>query len=179
MSAAIVASDCDVSDVKRRLPVVKPPEQNPDEDPRPPWHWVGFGAVATFCAWLPLAFVAQWFSARIVLAQFAGLDPAATQAAIAKLPARDAWKLHVGMVAPSLAALLLGAAIGGYIVARHAATAGVREATLGGVAAGLIAAVLAFGNAGPMALVVIPVAAFGAWRGAKLGFRRRMRPINM
>jgi hypothetical protein len=159
--------------------VVKPPEQAAGEPPRPPWHWVGFGAVATFCAWLPLAFLAQVFSARVVLVQFSGQSATSVEAAVAALGPANAWKLHIYMVLPPLFALLAGAAVGGYLVARHAVTAGIREATLGGVAAGGIAAALAAGGAGPMAVAVIPIAALGAWLGARVGFRRRMKPINM
>ena len=41
---------------KKQLPVIaaKPAAEAAEpEDDRPPWHWIGFGTVAIFAAWLP------------------------------------------------------------------------------------------------------------------------------
>ncbi|HVK69658.1 MAG TPA: hypothetical protein VM694_34610, partial [Polyangium sp.] len=55
-------------DKKRRLPLVQagPPPDEPDAEDRPPWHWSGIGAVATFLVWLPLAAIAAKLGARLV-----------------------------------------------------------------------------------------------------------------
>src|SRR5688500_13599135 len=60
---------------RRRLPVLsnaRPPAAPAEEDDeaRPPWHWVGFGTVAIFGGWLPLAYVAGAVSARVMAARF-------------------------------------------------------------------------------------------------------------
>ena len=50
---------CPCVEKKRRLPVLKTPSQEEEEAAaRPPWQWVGFGALAIFAVWLPLAYLA-------------------------------------------------------------------------------------------------------------------------
>jgi hypothetical protein len=145
---------------KRRLPLLKSaPEPHahasgaePDEPPRPPWQWVGFGALAIFVVWLPLAWLATLAAVRIV--------------AIGASPV-------VGAI-PFAASLAVAATAGGYLVGRWGTEGvGVREASLAGLAAALVATVLAWGSAGvsPAALVTVvlatPPAAFGGWLGLK------------
>src|SRR5262245_9003401 len=60
---------------RRRLPVVSndPKPAGPTdehEEPRPPWHWVGFGTVAIFAGWLPLAYVAGAVAKKVMMARF-------------------------------------------------------------------------------------------------------------
>ena len=71
---------------KRRLPVLQPPKSSPAEDesgePRPPWHWVGFGVVIIFAAWLPLSYVGGAVQRSMLASKF-GADASAEQVAIA------------------------------------------------------------------------------------------------
>src|SRR5262245_65927678 len=58
---------------RRRLPLLNqtpPPENEVEGTPRPPLHWVGFGTVAIFAAWLPLAYIAGAISKRVMMARF-------------------------------------------------------------------------------------------------------------
>jgi hypothetical protein len=143
-------------DAKRRLPVLKTPAEGGDDDApaRPPWQWVGFGALAIFVVWLPLAFLAGWVAMRI--------------GGLAGAPA-----LSVAVLASGLA---VAAVAGGFLVGRWGpAGVGVREAALAGLSAALIATVLSLGFPGALAgalvtmVVAVPFAALGGW----LGLRRR------
>lgn len=142
-------------DPKRRLPVLKAPgEEAADEPPRPPWQWVGFGAVAIFVVWTPLAFLAGLAGRRL-----AGLESAVI--------------LNAGIFAVSS---VLAALAGGYLVGRWgAAGVGTREAALAGLSAALVASVLAWAQAGfslgPLVTVVLLVP--GAALGARLGLKGR------
>jgi hypothetical protein len=142
-------------DTKRRLPVLKaPPEEDPDTPPRPPWQWVGFGALGIFVVWLPLT----WLT-TVLVTRLGGLDGA-----------------------PVVRALLFGfslglaALAGGYLVGRWGTTGvGVREAALAGLAAAIIATVLTWGAAGLSvgALVTAVFAVPPAAVGGRLGMKRR------
>jgi hypothetical protein len=168
-----------VTETKRRLPVVKPPEPADGEPARPPWQWVGFGVVATFAAWLPLAAVVQSWASRSMQQRFGNASPQELGKMINALPTTERWTLHISMIALPMGALLIASAAGGYVVGRYGGEAGVREAVMGGAAAGLIAALIAFSAAGFTGTIVIPVAALGAYLGGKRGYRSRMRPVNM
>jgi len=138
---------------KRRLPVLKTPgEEGADEPARPPWQWVGFGTLAIFVVWTPLAYLASLVVAR------AGGEGAVVLLSATVFPA----------------SLVLAALAGGYLVGRWgAAGVGVREAALAGFSATLVATVLAWGKVGfslgPLVVVVIgvPPAALGGWLGLK------------
>jgi hypothetical protein len=140
-------------DSKRRLPVLKTPgEEAADEPPRPPWQWVGFGAVAIFVVWTPLAYLAGLAGRR-----FAGSDRSVLV---------GAGFFALGSVLAALA--------GGYLVGRWgAAGVGVREAAFAGLAAALVATVLAWMQAGlslgPLVtvLLLVPAAALGGRLGLK------------
>jgi hypothetical protein len=154
-------------DSKRRLPVLKTPQADaPDEEPRPPWQWVGFGAVAIFVAWLPLSLLVGALAARLAAGAEGGTQDDVVRAA---LTIRVAYFVE----------LALGAIGGGFVVGRWgAAGVGVREAALAGLAAGLIAvgvSCASFGvSVGSLVVIVaiaVPAAAIGGW----LGLRRRAR----
>jgi hypothetical protein len=141
---------------KRRLPVLKEPSADGDDeaDARPPWQWVGFGALAIFVVWLPLAFGAAWLASR----------------------------LNASGASPIVAVLVLGAGLavaalaGGFLVGRWgAAGVGVREAALAGLAAAIIASALAFGAPGALwgAVMTVAVSVPCSALGGKLGLRRR------
>ncbi|MGH7270543.1 MAG: hypothetical protein ACREJ3_08945 [Polyangiaceae bacterium] len=151
---------------KRRLPILPASSGESGDDPPPKaWHWVGFGAVAIFTAWLPASVVAGIFAAHVAKGA-AGAD--------------HVHRLQAGVViaVAYAAALAVGAALGGYVVGRWgSAQAGIREAALAGLAAAVVASVASWSSfgmrAGPLLVVVVAVPA--AALGGKLGLRRRAR----
>jgi hypothetical protein len=150
---------------KRRLPVLNSPSAEENEsDRRAPWQWVGFGALAIFTAWIPLAALAAAAAARLP----AGAD------------ARGNAPALVGLAVVALygAALALGAALGGFLVGRWgAAGVGVREAALAGLGAAIVAGAATWVSLGPSvgALFVAGVALPMAALGGRAGLRRRRR----
>jgi tRNA-(ms[2]io[6]A)-hydroxylase len=153
--------------------VVRSPESD-DEPARPPWHWVGFGTVAIFVAWLPLAFLAQWLTSGATQG-YANGSAEATAERLAHLPRGEWLKLLAMMILPHVAALGLGSLAGGYLVGRYGPQLGAREGAIAGFAAGLIAVVLAARGAGlsPALLCVLPIAAAFAGWGGRIGARTR------
>jgi hypothetical protein len=112
---------------KRRLPMLAKTEvaDESDED-RPPWHWSAIGAAAIFLAWLPLAY--------IVNGPLGGLFNGGLVAKIAA----------VGL---NIAAFAIASFGGGYLIGRFGGKAGVKEATVCGVAAAAVAWALAAAQA--------------------------------
>jgi len=144
---------------KRRLPLVPSAGAPPDEPPRPPWQWVGFGAAAIFVAWVPLSAAAGAVAARFA-AHADGVDPARLAGAGAAI------------VAAYALALAAGAMAGGYVVGRWGAVGvGVREAALAGLAAASVAVAAAWASsgvaAGPLAVEAIAVPALALRLRAK------------
>jgi len=147
---------------KRRLPVLNSPSAGGDEaQPRRPWQWVGFGTLAIFTAWIPLAALAG--------------------AAAARLPGDEAHaRIGVALLALALygSALALGAALGGFLVGRWgSAGVGVREAALAGLGAAVVAGAVTWASFGPSAgaLLVAAVALPMAALGGRVGLRARAR----
>jgi hypothetical protein len=146
---------------KRRLPVLKTPGAQPDEaESRRPWQWAGFGALAIFTAWIPLAALAGAAVAHLPLATGGGAAAGVT------------------LVAIYAAALAVGAGLGGFLVGRWgAAGVGVREAALAGLGAAVVAVVVTWVSYGPsvggllVAVVALPAAALGG----RVGLRARVR----
>ena len=105
---------------KRRLPVLKTPaEEGADEPPRPPWQWVGFGAVAIFVVWTPLAYLAGLAGRRLAGLAASVLVSAgifALSSVLAALVACVLAWMQAGLsLGPLVTVLLLvpGAALGG------------------------------------------------------------------
>jgi hypothetical protein len=144
---------------KRRLPVLNSPGAQPDEaESRRPWQWVGFGVLAIFTTWIPLAALAG--------------------AAVARLPLDAGGAAGVTLVALYAAALALGAGLGGFLMGRWgAAGVGVREAALAGLGAAVVAAAVTWISYGPSAgvLLVAAVALPTAALGGRIGLRARSR----
>jgi hypothetical protein len=146
---------------KRRLPVLNRPSAPPDEGPiRRPWQWIGFGALAIFTAWIPLAALAA--------------------AAVAQLPSGAGAAAGLALLGLYATALALGAALGGFLVGRWgAAGVGVREAALAGLGAAGIAAAATWVSYGPspgallVAVVAVPTAALGGRTGLRARVRQR------
>jgi hypothetical protein len=143
---------------KRRLPVL-PSGGAADADPtRAPWQWVGFGALAIFVVWAPLSSVALALAVRIV-------PTASSHGALEPL----AIPIFLGITALGLA---LAAVVGGFIVGRWGgAGVGIREASLAGLVAALVAVALSWARSGLTlgALAVVPFAVSFAALGGKLG----------
>jgi hypothetical protein len=148
-------------DRKRRLPLL-PAEGSPgDGDPvRPPWQWVGFGALAIFTAWLPLSAIAGAIASRTAASVGVGEAPLA--------------RIGVAIVAMHAVALALGSFAGGFLVGRWGGRGvGLREAALAGLAAALAAIGAAWATSGfsPgsafVVAVTVPSAVVGGWRGLR------------
>ena len=174
---------------RRRLPVIQsappappaPPASGKGDDPddenaipaRPPWHWVGFGTVAIFAAWLPLAYVAQAVVARVLAQRFGTSATAADIGmALGTMPAGERARL--------MAMLGLSAFAGGYLVGRFGAGTTGREAASAGAMTAVVALVLALGagtasgvTALVTALVVVLLCVGSAAWGGKVGARKR------
>ncbi len=158
-----------MSEPRRKLPVLNATPGAEPEEPRPPWHWVGFGTVAIFGGWLPLALVAQSLTARL-----SRLPPAASPALAAAnfyaLPASERAKEIAAIALPHGLALAAASFAGGFLVGRFGAPAGVREAALAGLMAGLVAVMLAFASGGiswPPLMVAAVATALSAWGGSR------------
>jgi hypothetical protein len=163
--------------VKHRLKVV---QHDDDIAPRPLWHWVGFGTVATFAAWLPLAYAAQAAASRLVRTRLGVVDNAADAAArVAGLPPDQRMTLHFLLWTLPALALALAATAGGFLVGRWGDGAGPKEGALAGagtvIVAGMLTCVASGASWVPLVGLVIAVPA--AALGAKLGVLRRGRTL--
>lgn len=166
---------------KRRLPVLSSNAPEGDEEPRPPWHWIGFGVVAIFGAWLPLA----WLSAQVVRGLLARWFPGASSpeeiaSAFSEMSTEARVRLTMTMAVPHVLALALASFVGGYLVGRYGASTTRREPVLAGLFAGIVACVLTFGATGfSWAPLVVPlVAAPMAGVGGGVGRRRAVVPTR-
>jgi hypothetical protein len=145
---------------------------------RPPWHWIGFGTVAIFGAWLPLAYAAQALVVRATQARF-GAEATAEEitAAISAMTAGERLGLMATQGLPHLLALALASFAGGWLVGRFGTGTGPREAAAAGAATAIFASMLACRSMGASAtaLVTLVIAvAFAAW-GGRAGARRQER----
>lgn len=160
----------------------------PDDDNavevRPPWHWVGFGTVAIFAAWLPLAYAAQAIVARVLAQRFGATATAQDIASsLGTMPAGERARLMAILALPNVFALGLASFFGGYLVGRFGTGTGARESASAGAMTALVALVLSLGGggaAGGMAAVatalvtVVLAVGFAAW-GGRTGVRKRSR----
>lgn len=157
---------------KRRLPVLPAGDHDHDApEERPPWQWSAIGAGAVFLVWLPLAELAARAAVLV-----AGSPPPAGAAST---------RQRAALIALSTLAFALAAFAGGLTVGRFGGTAGRREATLAGLAAGTLAWVLAVVQPVPgpgalgWALVLVAIDALGgsaAYAGGRAGLALRRRP---
>jgi hypothetical protein len=161
-----------VTDNKRRLPVVQPKALDEGE-PRPAWHWVGFGAVAIFVAWLPLAWLAEATGRRLVASKVG-----TSEAALAELSRSERLSALAMIALPQALALALASAAGGFLVTRFGqgpkTKLRARDAAFAGACVGLLALGLTFASAGfSLAAFIVPLLATGfAALGGRLGLRR-------
>ncbi len=144
---------------KRRLPLLNAGGASADEVPaRSPWQWVGFGALAIFAVWVPLAWLSMLVAIRV--------SPGETSA---RVLATRALVLAAGLAVSALA--------GGYLIGKWGtAGVGVREAALAGLVAALVATALAWATVGvsAAALATVAIAVPPAALGGYLGSRRRV-----
>jgi peptidoglycan/LPS O-acetylase OafA/YrhL len=147
---------------KRRLPLLATTGDS-DEPARPPWQWVGFGALAIFGIWVPLSACAAAIAARVLA--HANDDKALRRAAL------------VTSVIYALE-LATGALGGGYLVGRWGpANVGLREAALAGLAAAVVLTAVTWASFGPTPglLLVGLMTPLMAAVGGRLGLRARAR----
>jgi hypothetical protein len=168
---------------RRRLPVLNRPaeparEPETEEEARPPLHWVGFGTVAIFAAWLPLTYAAGAVSSRVMEGRF-GKDASkdAITLALQAMDAGERARLMAIVALPGLAALAIAAFGGGFVVGRFGDRTGTREAALAGGIAAVIASLMAWAGPTASALVAATVTmlvavGFAAW-GGRTGSKRR------
>jgi hypothetical protein len=174
-----------VAYTKKRLPVLKStPEDEQGEEPRPPWHWVGFGVAATFASCVPLSYAAEAATQRL-LAGYVGAASTAHEVAdaMAALSSADRTKVWIISVGLRAAPLVVSSLFGGYVVGRWGGdNAGMREATIAGAATALFVCVLAFAAVGfaawwTPALVLVLTTPAAAWGGG-IGLRRRKKAMT-
>jgi tRNA-(ms[2]io[6]A)-hydroxylase len=159
---------------RKRLPILqepKPPAEGGEDEAasRPPWHWVGFGTVAIFAAWLPLAYAAAALAQRALSHWFGdATSPEEIAARLGALSPEDRVRVALVQTVPHALALALASFGGGFLVGRFGPNAGAREAAVAGVAVSLVAILTSCGAAGGSlaVLVVLPIAVgFSAWGG--------------
>lgn len=153
----------------------------PDDEARPPWHWVGFGTVAIFAGWLPLAYVGGAVSSRVMAARF-GADASKDQIdlALASMTAGERAQLMATVALPSVVGLAIAAFVGGAIVGRFSGSEhGARIAAVSGAVTALVASATAWAGVTTAtfvaAVVTFAVAiGFAAW-GGRFGAARVTR----
>lgn len=154
-----------------------------DDEARPPWHWVGFGTIATFACWLPLAYVAEAVRHRIFESRF-GTSPSRedVELAFAAMNGMDRFRWTAMQTLPHLVAFAVSAFAGGLLVGRFGSGTGPREGAASGLVTALVALavswrVLAEGGWGAVVSVVVPlvIAVLFAWWGGRVGTRKRAK----
>jgi hypothetical protein len=143
---------------KRRLPLV--PSDN-EIEPRTACQWVGFGAIAIFVVWVPLAALAVSVTSRWI--------------AVGEGPHRLA-RAAIGSAVASAFALAAAALAGGALIGTWGGpTAGPRRAALAGLVAAIVAVAASWLTLGfaPGALVVVAIAVPFAALGGELGRLRK------
>lgn len=154
-----------------------------DDEARPPWHWVGFGTIATFACWLPLAYVAEAVRHRIFVSRF-GASPSRedVELAFAAMNGMERFRWTAMQTLPHLVAFAGSAFAGGLLVGRFGGGTGPREGAASGLVTALVALavswrVLAEGGWGAVVSVVVPlvVAVSFAWWGGRVGSRKRAK----
>lgn len=159
-----------------------------DEIPeRPPWHWVGFGTIATFACWLPLAYVAEAVRHRVFVSRF-GSSPSEDEVRLvfATMSSMERFRWTAMQALPHLLAFALSAFAGGLLIGRFGPGTGPREAAASGVVTALVALlvswrVLAEGGWGAVVSMVVPlvVAVALSWWGGRVGARKRgKKPVE-
>ncbi|WP_240488525.1 tRNA-(ms[2]io[6]A)-hydroxylase [Labilithrix luteola] len=162
---------------RRHLPILKAEPERPAQDvedddaKRPPWHWVGFGTIAIFAAWLPLAYAAQAVVVRVMTREFgAAATPAEISEKLAAASSAERLRITAILALPNALSFALASFAGGYLVGRFGPKAGGREAAFSGAVTALLAVVIAWGGLSIgyllTAVVIFLVGVgFAAWGG--------------
>jgi tRNA-(ms[2]io[6]A)-hydroxylase len=134
----------------------------PEDDadlPRSPWQWVGFGTLAIFVVWLPLASLSQ----------------AAAGGACALLKNREDVPMLAVLAGASALSLGLASMAGGFLLGKWGARGvGVHAAALSGLAAAGVAALVSWRSFSfATSIVVAAIATAFSALGGQLGLRRR------
>ncbi len=154
-----------------------------DAEERPPWHWVGFGTIATFACWLPLAYVAEAVRHRVFVSRF-GESPSRqdVELVFAAMSGMERFRWTAMQTLPHLVAFAVSAFAGGLLVGRFGSGAGPREGAASGLVTALVALavswrVLAEGGWGAVVSMVLPlvIAVLFAWWGGRVGARKRAK----
>lgn len=143
---------------KRRLPLVSAGPEDDDQE-RPRWQWIAFGAIAIFVVWLPLSALTDNAAARWVSRD--GALSARTAAAFS---------------AAATLALAAAACAGGFTIGKWGpGRIGAREGALAGLAAAAVAIAGSWWTFGfvPASLLVAAIAVPFAALGGRLGRRAR------
>jgi tRNA-(ms[2]io[6]A)-hydroxylase len=169
---------------KRHLPIVKAPVADgpkEDDEPRPGWHWVGFGAVLVFACWVPLAVLAEKVAQGLAVRTLGDVSSREEVAArVAELHGGARAQVVAALVLPHALALALASLAGGWVMGRYGGV-GAREGALAGVAVGVVSVVLAWASSGgswALGVVLVLAAAFAALGSAagRRAARRGVRP---
>jgi tRNA-(ms[2]io[6]A)-hydroxylase len=169
---------------RRRLPVIqnapspRTGQDGQDDEQRPPAHWVGFGVVAIFAAWLPLTYVAGAVSSRVLASRF-GADAShdAINLAMNAMSSGERARLMAVVALPGVLALALAAFGGGFVIGRFGSGTGSRESASAGAVTAVIATVMAWAGVTTSSVlagvVTLAVAVSCAAWGGRVGARRR------
>jgi tRNA-(ms[2]io[6]A)-hydroxylase len=176
-----MGEDSDVAE-KRRLPVI---QSAPNEggggdggdadEARPAWQWVGFGVVAMFAAWLPLAaaagMVGRNWAEKVIGAP---LDEADALVRVGALDHVAQRKLMLALMVPHVAALALAGAFAGFVIGKFG-QGGVRSASVAAAIVCALAGLIAVRDVSSFLalLVVLLVAVLSARAGVAVGQKRR------
>jgi tRNA-(ms[2]io[6]A)-hydroxylase len=168
-------------ETKRKLPVV--PSQATEEQPsRSQFQWVGFGVVAIFVVWLPVAWVTDRLAVRVSRGWVGAVGSLGDASqAVARLDEAARLRLTLTLVAFHAGGLALACFAGGLLVGRWGGQAGVREAAIAGAAAVVIVTLFALATTGPMEapwplLLAVALATGASALGGRLGHVRRPKP---
>jgi tRNA-(ms[2]io[6]A)-hydroxylase len=175
-----------MSGPKRRLPVLQPKDD--DGVPRPPWQWSALGGIATFLAFVPLAFGAVTLARRTHAAYIPTSDPAEVQRAVAAMTASQRLWLGVLTVLGPFVALAVSSFAGGLFVGRFGGEAGKKEAAVGGLVAASVGSLIAgtqfVSQPGGVAVwlltsaVLFTVGGIAAYFGGAFGVRLRRSGLD-
>lgn len=165
----------------RRLPVIQS-NVEADGPQRPPWQWVGIGALLAISIWIPLLTVSLWLRTRLL----AGVLPATASALAAHVETASVGQrvaLALSALVPVLVPWMFACGAAGALVGRFGGAAGRRHAVYAGLLAAAVTigvAVLgrALGSAAALvssAGVLAASAAGAAWLGGKFGEKRRLK----
>ncbi len=150
---------------------------------RPPWHWVGFGTIATFALWLPLAYLAEVFRHRLFLSKF-GANAAREdiELAFASMSAMERFRWTAMETLPHLLVFAISAFAGGFLVGRWGTGTGPKEAALSGVVTALVAIAVSWrtvaeGGWGGIISMIVPLvmAVLFSWLGGRRGAKKKKK----